>query len=113
MKTSSVQSYITRFRLQPVAILALALACNPQAAFSGANQPVLPPLTTVSGIPRLPGKFVWADLVTDDVLTARKFYARLFGWTFRDAGNYSIAANEDRPLCGMFQRPRPPNRPEA
>jgi predicted enzyme related to lactoylglutathione lyase len=51
--------------------------------------------------------------VTDDVPAARKFYARMFGWTFREAGNYTIAANEERPLCGMFQRPRPPNRPEA
>lgn len=74
-------------------------------------QPTLPPLTTVSGSPRLPGKFVWADLVTDDVPAARKFYARMFGWTFQDLGNYTIAANEDRPLCGMFQRPRPTDRP--
>src|SRR6478609_1434128 len=68
----------------------------------------LPPLTTASST-RLPGKFVWADLVTDDVPTARKFYARMFGWTFRDVGNYSIAANDERPLAGMFQRPRPAN----
>ncbi len=72
--------------------------------------PVLPPLTTVSGNPRLPGKFVWADLVTDDVPAARKFYAQLFGWRFQEAGNYSIALNDDRPLCGMFQRPRPKDR---
>lgn len=73
----------------------------------------LPPLTTVSGSPRLPGKFVWADLVTDNVPAARSFYARLFGWTFQDLGNYTIASNEERPLAGMFQRPRPANQPEA
>jgi predicted enzyme related to lactoylglutathione lyase len=77
------------------------------------SEPVLPPLTTVSGNPRLPGKFVWADLVTDDVAAARKFYAGLFGWTFRDVGGYAIAANDERPVCGMFQRPRPANRPDA
>jgi len=27
------------------------------------------------------------------------------------AGNYSIGLNEERPLCGMFQRPRPKDRP--
>lgn len=70
----------------------------------------LPPLTTVSGSPRLPGKFVWADLVTDDVLTAQKFYTGLFGWTFYDYGGYIVGRNEDRPLCGMFQRPRPKDR---
>lgn len=70
----------------------------------------LPPLTTVSGNPRLPGKFVWADLVTDNVPTARTFYAKLFGWKFRDFGGYSVAYNEERPLCGMFQRLRPTDR---
>lgn len=67
----------------------------------------LPPLTTISGSPRLPGKFVWADLVTDDVLAAQKFYTALFGWKFYDYGGYLIGRNDDRPVCGMFQRPRP------
>jgi predicted enzyme related to lactoylglutathione lyase len=75
-----------------------------------ADAPNLPPLTTVSGSPRLPGKFVWADLVTDDVPAARKFYAQLFGWKFWDMGSYTVALNEDRPLCGIFQRPRPKDR---
>jgi uncharacterized protein len=73
----------------------------------------LPSLTTVSGSPRLPGKFVWADLVTDDVPAAQKFYTQLFGWTFRDVGGYVIAANDERPLCGMFQRSRPPGQEAA
>jgi predicted enzyme related to lactoylglutathione lyase len=73
----------------------------------------LPPLSTEAGAPRLSGKFVWADLVTDDVVAARKFYGALFGWTFTSAGDYTIAANDERPLCGMFQRQRPADRPEA
>jgi predicted enzyme related to lactoylglutathione lyase len=72
-----------------------------------ADAPTLPPLNTVSGNPRLPGKFIWADLVTDDVAAAKKFYGGLFGWTFSDLGNYTIAANDERPLCGLLQRPRP------
>jgi predicted enzyme related to lactoylglutathione lyase len=75
--------------------------------------PPLPPLTTVPGSPRLPGKFVWADLVTHDVAGARRFYGRLFNWTFRDAGGYTIAANDERPLCGMFQRAPVAGRPEG
>jgi len=74
------------------------------------DAPTLPPLTSVSGSPRLPGKFVWADLVTDDVLVAQRFYTALFGWKFYDYGGYIIARNDDRPLCGMFQRPRPKDR---
>ena len=67
----------------------------------------LPPLTTVSGSPRLPGKFVWADLVTDDLPAARTFYSDLFGWTFQTIGTYTVMANLERPICGLFQRPRP------
>ncbi len=80
-------------------------------AFAAA--PKLPPLTSVSGNPRLPGKFVWADLVTDDVLVAQKFYAALFGWKVYDYGGYFIGFSDDRPLCGMFQRPKPKDQPEA
>jgi len=83
------------------------------AVLVAAELPPLPPLTTAPGSPRLPGKFVWADLVTDDVAGARKFYGHLFGWTFRDAGSYLIAANDERPLCGMFQQRRPDSRPNA
>lgn len=78
-----------------------------------AAPPPLPPLTSVPNNPRLPGKFVWADLVTDNVPTAVKFYAQLFGWTFRDYGGYLIAANDERPLCGLFQRPRPQAQADA
>jgi len=88
----------------------LAVTCAGVTSSFAADAPPLPPLTTVSGSPRLPGKFVWADLVTDDVPVARKFYAQLFGWQFWDMGNYTIALNDERPLCGMFQRLRPKDR---
>ena len=84
--------------------------CGGNSSVLADGAPVLPPLTSVSGNPRLPGKFVWADLVTDDVSVASKFYQSLFGWTFRSTGNYLIAANNERPLCGMFQKPRPEGR---
>jgi len=98
-------------RVSRAPFAALLLACG--FSVTAADEPQFPPLTTVSGSPRLPGKFVWADLVTDDLPAARTFYARLFGWTFRDMGNYAIASNDERPLCGMFQRPRPANQSEA
>ncbi len=93
--------------------LALAVMMFAAMASSAADNPTLPPLTTASRSPRLPGKFVWADLLTDDVAAARKFYSRLFGWTFRDIDSYTIAANDDRPLCGIIQRPKPASRPQA
>ena len=89
-------------------VTAILMLCSASALAGQTSE--LPPLTTASGNPRLPGKFVWADLVTDDVPAARKFYAQLFGWRFGDMGSYTIAFNDDRPLCGMFQRPRPKDR---
>lgn len=93
-------------------VLAILLAIIPFHTLR-AGPPELPPLTTESDASRLPGKFVWADLVTDDVAGARKFYGGLFGWTFNNVGDYTVAANDERPLCGMFQRQRPADRPEA
>jgi hypothetical protein len=75
-------------------------------AFAGGGLK-LPPLTTVSGASRLPGKFVWADLVTDDVAAVRKFYSQMFNWDFRAYGSYLIAFRDDRPLAGVFQRSLP------
>jgi predicted enzyme related to lactoylglutathione lyase len=72
-----------------------------------ASSPSLPPLSTVSGSARLVGKFVWADLVTDNATAASGFYADLFGWTFHSAGDYVIMANADHPICGILQRSRP------
>jgi hypothetical protein len=36
-------------------------------------------------------KFAWADLVTENVTAAQKFYAEQFGWTIR-LGGYVFAA---------------------
>ena len=73
----------------------------------------LPPLNIDEGNPRLPGKFIWADLVTDDVAKARKFYGELFGWQFWGVGAYTMAVNNDVAIGGMFQKPRPANDPKA
>ena len=96
--------------LPAVVALAAALLLAGGCSTAAPQPPQLPPLTTVSGSPRLPGKFVWADLVTDDIPAARKFYGQWFGWTFQEVGDYVIAENDHRPLCGMFQRPRPKDR---
>jgi predicted enzyme related to lactoylglutathione lyase len=93
-------------------LLVVALLLSAHAACVAGNPP-LPPLTTESGSPRLPGKFVWADLVTDDVPAAQRFYSGLLGWTFRTTGGYSLAYSDDRPLAGMFQRERPKDKPDA
>lgn len=56
------------------------------------------------------GKFVWHDLVTDDVPAARRFYGRLLGWEFEDSerpggGAYTLIKVGDRYLGGIVERP--------
>jgi len=86
--------------------VAAALCCG---ALRGpaADAPKLPPLSTASGGAKLPGKFVWADLVTHDVPAVSKFYGQVCGWTFQDIGGYLIASNDGRPVAGLLQRPKP------
>jgi hypothetical protein len=113
MKIKNLNDARTTISQWIVVALAAALIVG-NGCSTGTPPPAqLPPLSTVSDSPRLSGKFVWADLVTDDVPAARKFYSQLFGWTFRKVGDYVIACNDDRPLGGMFQRPRPKDQSAA
>lgn len=86
------------------------------ASASLAAPPVLPPLNEPPTAQYLPGKFVWADLVSPDVAAARRFYGKLFGWSFRTLGGdgrpYTLVYNGEVPVAGMIQR-RADSRPAA
>jgi predicted enzyme related to lactoylglutathione lyase len=55
---------------------------------------------------RLPGKFVWFDLATDDVDAAKRFYGAVFGWSFRELGGwtdrYTLIRQGNRDIGGVF-----------
>jgi predicted enzyme related to lactoylglutathione lyase len=58
----------------------------------------------------LVGKFVWHDLITDDVKAARRFYGRLLGWEFEEArhprgGAYTLIKANGRYIGGIVVRP--------
>ena len=57
---------------------------------------------------QVPGRWVWIDLFTEDADAARRFYERLFGWTFEghDAGErrYAVARAGKEPVGGIMQR---------
>jgi len=52
-----------------------------------------------------PGQFVWYDLVTDDMSSAKAFYGSLFGWQFEDVPGeqivYSVASHRGVPIAGV------------
>jgi len=56
---------------------------------------------------RLPGKFVWLDLATQDLTSARAFYGAVFHWKFRDVAgapaSYTIIENDSGKVAGMFR----------
>jgi predicted enzyme related to lactoylglutathione lyase len=63
-----------------------------------------------------PGTFGWADLLTDDIATAKKFYSELFDWDFLDlpaaAGvDYTMCLVDGQMVCGLM--PQPSGVPDA
>lgn len=61
-----------------------------------------PVVATPTGIHH-PGKFIWDDLLTTDVKTAKNFYGGLFGWTFEQLGSYTIIINQNRQIGGIVR----------
>jgi len=79
--------------------LFIFLSCSP-------DLPVVPPINGVPSGELHPGKFVWRDLMTDDIPSVKKFYSELFGWTYIDIGEsdnaYSVVLHDGKPIAGIF-----------
>ena len=53
---------------------------------------------------RTPGRFVWADLVSDEAAKAVEFYQGLLGWSIQKVGeNYYVASNNGVRVAGIAQ----------
>jgi len=68
-----------------IAAMALSM-CLVAPVASFAQSVVWPPIADPPTSVRTPGRFVWADLVTNDVGAAAQFYGKVFGWTFETYG---------------------------
>ncbi|MGD0280357.1 MAG: VOC family protein [Smithella sp.] len=57
------------------------------------------------------GKLIFVELVTPDIAAAKKFYAKLFGWTFRDIQDgeikYAQAFLDGRTVAGLIHKKIP------
>ena len=71
----------------------------------------LPPISNPASTEHHPGKVIWADLVTPNLVAAESFYGGLFGWTFQaiEGGDtdYAVALLDGRPIAGMLQKAIP------
>lgn len=97
---------IRGLRRAATGVLLLAFTGN------GATATDFPPIG--SGGEHHPGKFIWLDLVTDDLAAARNFYGAVFGWQFRSVesapASYTVVEHAGRPIAGMFLHAPPPEK---
>ena len=105
---------MTRSHLRLRAASACLVVTCLLSACSGTT-PTLPPLEGAEGAPRLPGKFVWHNLVTADAEGARRFYGALFGWEFELVadGRYTVISLDGRNVGGIIDASRDGAAPRA
>ena len=87
-------------------IILLLVLCYFSACTS--TQLVVPPVTTTPTNDFKVGKFVWYDLLTNDVLAVKTFYGGLFGWEFegeeRIDAEYTVIKKGGIPIGGIVFR---------
>lgn len=68
--------------------------------------PIVPPINSTPSGEQHPGKFVWRDLMSDDIPAVKKFYSELFGWTYLtlgdDENDYTVVLHDGKPIAGIF-----------
>ena len=110
---TEVQDLSRLGRFMTVGLVMILLLLTGCAAGKKSSSLVLTPVTdSPTGIHHQ-GKFVWNDLLTNDVETAREFYGQLFGWTFAQLGRYTVVQNDGRNIGGMFELKADPDNPSA
>ena len=90
-------------RAFPIRVACAALLLAFAAACASSSPPRLPPVTAEPTRLAKAGKFVWVDLVTEDVAAARSFYGELFGWTFRAGDRYTEILHQGQPIGGIVE----------
>lgn len=87
------------FLLLPALILVIFLS----QLIAGCSTLKLPPVTSPPTGVHHQGKFVWFDLLTDDVSLAKNFYGELFGWDFKKQGSFTVILNNSQAIGGMVE----------
>jgi len=103
---------ITQLARSALACAGLVLICAAQVlAQTPAKGPDGPRPPTVNAKPeaRIPGKFIWFDLVTPEPYASKAFYGVVFNWDFHSIGSgpgrYTLIENKGRNIGGMHFRP--------
>ncbi len=91
--------------------LALSSAVLLMAGGCMTTGPKWPAITDAPTDVHIQGRWVWAELMTDNVDAEKTFYGNVFGWQFESRGTgtgaYTIARVEGRPIAGIIYYPKP------
>ncbi len=87
-------------------------------SFAIAVPPRVPALVQPASNDSLPGKIIWADIISTEPNTMARFYGALLGWSSRtlssDSGKYTILSTGEGPVVGVGRGPdRKDDRPSA
>jgi predicted enzyme related to lactoylglutathione lyase len=74
--------------------------------------PLIPPVTDTPTQRIAAGKFVFNDLVTQDVERAKAFYGALFGWTFSTDERYTQVLHDGAIIAGIVSAADPKRQSE-
>ena len=106
MKPAYPEQRIRRNRFGLYASMGFVLFLFVLTGCAATNKPPKLELTPVTDTPtgiHHQGKFVWNDLLTENVAAAKDFYGQLFGWTFEQHDRYTVVKNEGQSIGGMLQ----------
>jgi uncharacterized protein len=94
-------------------ILALAGAVFLAAGGCMKAGPPWPAITEQPTDVHTQGRWVWAELFTDNVGAAKTFYQEVFGWKFESTGTgtdaYTLVRADGRPIAGIIHYVKPAN----
>lgn len=96
-----IKGHLRRRRILPFTALVGLLVLS---ACSWTQTAMMPPISLKPTGQHQTGKFVWFDLLTEDVQVEQNFYKELFGWRFSAAEgtpDYTVIYSGDKPIGGM------------
>lgn len=104
--------------LMTVTVLVMLALAFPTLGWSApAKSITFPALNRPAVARQFPGKFIWADLFSNEPAKAAKFYCDLLGWTsasvLQDDFSYIVLSNGGQPVAGIVQREATSKRPGA
>jgi len=92
-------------------LLSLAPALLILAGGCATSRPRWPAVSETPTNIHIQGRWIWAELLADNVETEKNFYKEVFGWQFDSLGTgdsiYTLVRVNDKPIAGIVHFPKP------